>query len=273
MPGHRPYSPPTPWIGVIHPVTTLKYKFRCMTYRRGGAIYLQFHRESEAAAGKVFVIPHSRRGYHDLCAAADALLRCSMYDPKVNPASLAYRCIWNDKRPEYVTRAAYVETIALALPRLIDPKAGRPLKLDAAIAREAARRAGGVHVSHVAARTKRRGEVLSLVAYVGPRINEMLERVATPHAMKGYTAEETRTMQQQLQTMAKIVDDMRRYAMTHAYDANPATTGPEHAAAQRAPTGTIVLEDDDEAPAPARYNMTMTAEQQRQFDEDFGPAT
>lgn len=252
MPSARPNSAPTPWISVIHPVTTSTYKFRVMTYRRGGAIFLEFHRDSPTAAGKVFVIPHSRKGYYDLCAAADALLRCSLYDPKVNPAAPRYRCIWNDKRPEYVGRAAYVETIALALPRLLDPKPGRPMQLDAEIAREAARVAGGVNVSHVAARTRRRGEVLTLVAYVGPRIGAMLERFTDTHAgstrlLRGYTAEETATLQRQLHTLAHTIDEMRRYAMTHAYGPSPDTTGPEHAAMLRAPTITMVL--DDSAPA------------------------
>lgn len=208
--------PPTPWITAVHPVSEDKYVYRIRLHRRGGAINVQFHKQSPVAPGKTLVIARSRPSYHDFVVAADALLRTSMYDPGVNPASAAARSVWRKTSVEYSMRMTNAQTVTLRLDRLLNPKPGRPLSLDVREIEIAVQRAGGTNVSHVTARANRRAELLTACVTATNAFGAVRDKLHDARGMKGYTKEEVMTIREQVNNVSNTLEILRR--TMQAYD-------------------------------------------------------
>lgn len=191
---------PTPWITAMQPTSTisLAYKFRLVRRRRGGAIHVEMHKQSAHAPGKTYVVRSTKQGFSTFVQAALLLLRCSMWDPT---AALGHpRAIWNRNAPDIDQRLENAQTVVAFLPRLIDPKPGRPRNTTtdpnyiAALPNDPQ-----VRVGYTAARRARVNEMLMMTQRVSNAMQPMLERIASGSKhLVGFTREEAMAISAQL---------------------------------------------------------------------------
>jgi hypothetical protein len=200
-------------------VTERAYKFRLSQHRRGGAIRIEMHTESETDPAQYRAVARTREGYHEFVIAADSLLRCVMWDPRVNPTSAGARAMWNERQQDYPLKNDNEVTCLLYLPQLLHPKRGRPLRPELDAARTALGRntTGGTTVSAVTAHARRRAEILLATSRALVDFEPIRERMTDARRMKGYTAAEVNEMAQLIESIYQAITTLRRKAQANAF--------------------------------------------------------
>lgn len=192
--------------------------------------------------GKEYRVPPSRPYWLAWVRTATRLLETSEWHPNVNGVGE-----WRRHLQAFATNGEDVNAVVFELPKLLNPKLGRPQRLELL---------HNAHLTsnktHIVARNARYRDMILMLRDVSTRIRPLHERMQDARKMKGYSKEEVAALLGCLNNMQHAVESMERMLETSIAKPEergrpPATTSErsERAAAQAQANPVKIYFDDD----------------------------
>jgi hypothetical protein len=202
-------NPPTPWILATFPQAAMgdnasvdnpQVRFRLWVSKRGRTVHVQTHDKSPSYPGKLVPLHKSRSQYWDAIQGAANLIVCSR-----NAGSEQHpRAEWRKEMQEWSRSTENARLVTEALPRLLNPKRGRPSRLQAPM--PLSLNGGG----RGAARHKRKVELVTMCARIMDILTPQLARARDGRKLAGYTKEEIADIQAQLNDIYEATTSLKR---------------------------------------------------------------
>ena len=219
----QPPNPATPWVSATHPTSATQYKFRLELHRKGGAIHVQFHKDSANEPGKSYIIRNQRSGFAEWIEAARTLIRMSVWDRNAVAGPHMWRVSWRAGSVDYPNRMALATLVVNGLDVIINPRMGTSIAVRMAEAGAAVSEGrGGVRTGYAQARANRRNELLRCVLDMRNVLHPMAEKCSDTRSMVGYTGAEKLRLMQVLASVQVALTDVHDLVFNNKLDAGGA---------------------------------------------------
>ena len=248
---------PTPWIGAnAVDQKDMQYRFRLFLKRRRGAVHVEVHSSSPLGAGRTVVVRPAKPGYYDFQRAAQNLIRMAKWDETCKPGQ---RAIWDEAAPGFEHRLEYASTVASFMPRLLEPKPGRPIAEDTKLTARS---------GFAVARVNRRNEILMGCQRMTNVLVPLMTITMDPRKMQGYTRMEQQRINVHLRQIERVNQILRDEVFAESLHTTSESLKRYHEGKAGDAAGPVMEASDTTVLLTEDELMTQRiAQAQKEFDE------